>query len=100
MVLAVVASAVLNAMKVSNGNDETIPFDYFADADDPRVQKDLADHRPGRTPTPTTFRATRRPADGSGTEPSATVRQTSRGGSVGPLSVPGVHWFGERIHHI
>ena len=31
-------------MKVSNGRDETIPFDYFADADDPRVQKDLAEH--------------------------------------------------------
>ena len=37
--------AVLNAMKVSNGRDVTIAFDYFADADDPRVQKDLAEHR-------------------------------------------------------
>ncbi len=42
--IAVVLSAILNAMKVSNGKDETIPFDYFADADDPRVQKDLAEH--------------------------------------------------------
>jgi len=44
VVLAVVISAILNAMKVSNGCDETIAFDYFADADDPRVQKDLAEH--------------------------------------------------------
>src|SRR6478735_1662317 len=44
VVLAIVISAVLNAMKVSNGRDETIAFDYFADADDPRVQKDLAEH--------------------------------------------------------
>ena len=58
VVLAVVLSAILNAMKVSNGKDETIPFDYFADADDPRVQKDLDEHdvarravrRPGRHP--------------------------------------------------
>ncbi|MBL0747006.1 sodium:solute symporter [Nocardioides sp. G10] len=44
LVIAVVLSAIFNAMKVSNGSDETIPFDYFADADDPRVQKDLAEH--------------------------------------------------------
>jgi SSS family solute:Na+ symporter len=44
VVLAVVVSAILNAMKVSNGSDETIPFDYFADSDDPRVQKDLSEH--------------------------------------------------------
>jgi solute:Na+ symporter, SSS family len=44
LVIAVVLSAILNAAKVSNGQDETIPFDYFADADDPRVQKDLAEH--------------------------------------------------------
>ena len=44
LVVAVVLSAILNAMKVANGRDETIPFDYFADADDPRVQKDLAEH--------------------------------------------------------
>ena len=44
VVVAIVLSAVLNAMKVSNGSDETIAFDYFADADDPRVQKDLAEH--------------------------------------------------------
>lgn len=44
VVLATVISAVLNAMKVSNGRDETVSFDYFADADDPRVQKDLAEH--------------------------------------------------------
>ena len=44
LVVSVVLSAILNAMKVANGSDETIPFDYFADADDPRVQKDLAEH--------------------------------------------------------
>ncbi|KQV78044.1 sodium:solute symporter [Nocardioides sp. Root122] len=44
VVVAVVLSAILNAMKTSNGSDETIPFDYFADADDPRVQKDLSEH--------------------------------------------------------
>jgi SSS family solute:Na+ symporter len=42
--VAVVLSAICNSMKVSNGKDETIAFDYFADADDPRVQKDLAAH--------------------------------------------------------
>jgi SSS family solute:Na+ symporter len=42
--VSVVLSAILNAMKVSNGSDETIPFDYFADSDDPRVQKDLSEH--------------------------------------------------------
>ena len=44
LVISIVLSAILNAMKVSNGQDETIPFDYFADADDPRVRKDLAEH--------------------------------------------------------
>ncbi|WP_457206047.1 monocarboxylate uptake permease MctP [Nocardioides sp. P5_C9_2] len=44
LVIAVVLSAILNAAKVSNGEDETIAFDYVADADDPRVQKDLAEH--------------------------------------------------------
>ena len=44
LAIAIVLSAILNATKVSNGQDETIPFDYFADADDPRVQKDLAEH--------------------------------------------------------
>jgi SSS family solute:Na+ symporter len=42
MVIAVVLSAILNATKVSNGRDETVPRDYFADSDDPRVEKDLA----------------------------------------------------------
>src|SRR5690348_9190683 len=34
VVVAVVVTAVLRATHVSNGRDETIPFDYFADADD------------------------------------------------------------------
>ena len=40
--IAVVGSLVLNAVKVSNGADETAVADYHADADDPRVEKDLA----------------------------------------------------------
>jgi solute:Na+ symporter, SSS family len=44
VVIAVVLSAVLNAAKVTNGRDETIPFDYVADSDDPRVVKDLSSH--------------------------------------------------------
>ena len=50
VVLAVVLTAILNALKVSNGKDETIPFDYFADADDPRVQKDLTEHASHESP--------------------------------------------------
>jgi SSS family solute:Na+ symporter len=42
LVIAVVLSLVLNATKVSNGSDETTPGDYFADAGDPRVEKDKA----------------------------------------------------------
>ena len=78
VLLAVVISAILNALKVSNGKDETIAFDYFADADDPRVQKDLAEHDDAR-------RVVRRP----GRHP----RERS-----GPLALgkqcrsPGVHW--------
>ena len=40
VVVAVVGSAVLRTMKFSNGNDETADSDYFADAGDPRVEKD------------------------------------------------------------
>ena len=39
LVIAVVLTFVLNAMKVSNGSDETTTGDYFADAGDPRVEK-------------------------------------------------------------
>jgi SSS family solute:Na+ symporter len=42
LVVAVVLSAVLRTMKFSNGNDETTTSDYFADAGDPRVEKDKA----------------------------------------------------------
>jgi SSS family solute:Na+ symporter len=42
VVVAVVLSAVLNAVKVSNGGDETTLGDYHADAGDPRVEKDIA----------------------------------------------------------
>jgi SSS family solute:Na+ symporter len=37
VLVAVVLSAVLNALKVSNGTDATEPGDYHADAGDPRV---------------------------------------------------------------
>ncbi|MEO7943429.1 MAG: sodium:solute symporter [Marmoricola sp.] len=37
--VAVVLTVVLNAAKVTNGSDETTPGDYFADAGDPRVEK-------------------------------------------------------------
>jgi SSS family solute:Na+ symporter len=45
LVVTVVLTVILNLTKVSNGNDETIAFDYYADADDPRVVKDLEAHR-------------------------------------------------------
>ncbi len=45
--ISIVLSAILNALKVSNGQDETIAFDYFADTDDPRVQKNLTEQAPG-----------------------------------------------------
>ncbi|WP_269217236.1 monocarboxylate uptake permease MctP [Nocardioides sp. cx-173] len=42
LIVTVVLTLALNALKVSNGRDATSPGDYFADADDPRVQADLA----------------------------------------------------------
>jgi SSS family solute:Na+ symporter len=50
LAITVVLSAVLNAAGVSNGRDETMPFDYYADSDDPRVQKDLAEHKSHSSP--------------------------------------------------
>jgi SSS family solute:Na+ symporter len=41
LVVAVVLTFVLNALKVDSGKDETIRGDYFADAGDPRVEKNL-----------------------------------------------------------
>ena len=41
ILVAAVLTVVLNAAKVPNGSDATQPGDYFADADDPRVQADL-----------------------------------------------------------
>jgi SSS family solute:Na+ symporter len=40
VVVALVVSAALNAAKVPNGADETTAGDYYADAGDPRVEKD------------------------------------------------------------
>jgi SSS family solute:Na+ symporter len=42
LVVTVVLTVALNAAKVSNGSDETRAGDYFADAGDPRVEKDKA----------------------------------------------------------
>ena len=39
LVIAIVLTLILNAVKVSNGSDETTTGDYFADAGDPRVEK-------------------------------------------------------------
>lgn len=39
LIIAAVLSVILHAMKVSNGVDETIKGDYFAEAGDPRVEK-------------------------------------------------------------
>ncbi|MCW2758627.1 MAG: sodium:solute symporter [Nocardioidaceae bacterium] len=41
LLIVVVGSLVLNALKVPNGVDRTQPGDYYADADDPRVAHDL-----------------------------------------------------------
>ena len=42
LIIAVVATLILRALKVDAGRDETIRGDYFADAGDPRVEKNLA----------------------------------------------------------
>ncbi|WP_370518363.1 hypothetical protein [Nostocoides sp. HKS02] len=41
VIIAVVLTLVLRALKVAPGLDETIKGDYFADAGDPRVEKNL-----------------------------------------------------------
>ncbi len=41
LLVTVLLTLALNAGKISNGRDATEPGDYFADADDPRVQADL-----------------------------------------------------------
>jgi SSS family solute:Na+ symporter len=41
LLVAVVLSAALNAMKVANGRDATVTSDYSADKDDPTVAHDL-----------------------------------------------------------
>jgi solute:Na+ symporter, SSS family len=52
VIVAVIVTLVLNAMKVSNGRDETIKGDYFADAGDPRVERHLTDDVHLTTGTP------------------------------------------------
>ncbi len=51
VIVAVVLTVVLNAMKVSNGRDETLKGDYFVDAGDPRVDP-LAEPLSETTPSP------------------------------------------------
>ncbi len=70
LVLAVVLSAILNATKVSNGRDETVARDYFADSDDPRVEKDLAARGTTIESAPRTRRQARR-RSGPSSSPSA-----------------------------
>ncbi|MEP6814394.1 MAG: sodium:solute symporter, partial [Marmoricola sp.] len=54
LIVAVVLSVVLNAAKLSNGRDRTMPGDYYSEAGDPRVDADLAQHhaQPGGGPAP------------------------------------------------
>lgn len=40
-IVSVIGTAILHAMKVSNGRDETTPQDYFADEGDPRAEKTI-----------------------------------------------------------
>ncbi|WP_310962018.1 monocarboxylate uptake permease MctP [Nocardioides terrisoli] len=44
VIVSVVLTLVLNATKVGAPVDETAPGDYYADADDPRVARDLIEH--------------------------------------------------------
>jgi SSS family solute:Na+ symporter len=41
LLIAIVATLILRALKVDPGTDDTIKGDYFADAGDPRVEKNL-----------------------------------------------------------
>ncbi|GAB3069696.1 monocarboxylate uptake permease MctP [Phycicoccus sp. Root563] len=42
LVIAAILTVLFNALKVDSGKDETIRGDYFADADDPRVEKNVS----------------------------------------------------------
>jgi SSS family solute:Na+ symporter len=44
IIVAVVITVMMRAVKVGNGTDETTVGDYYADAGDPRVERDLAEH--------------------------------------------------------
>jgi SSS family solute:Na+ symporter len=48
VLIAVVLTLALRAAKVSNGTDQTMSYDYFADVSDPTVAQDLALHGGGR----------------------------------------------------
>ena len=53
LLVAVVLSAALNAMKVANGRDATVTSDYYADKDDPTVAHDLQRRNDLEAPTAT-----------------------------------------------
>jgi solute:Na+ symporter, SSS family len=44
VVVAIVVTVLLRAAKVGNGSDRTVTTDYYADAGDPRVDRDLEEH--------------------------------------------------------
>jgi SSS family solute:Na+ symporter len=44
VLVAVVLTVLLRLGKVGNGTDRTVTSDYYADAGDPRVDRDLAEH--------------------------------------------------------
>ena len=46
LVVAVLLTLVLRALKVGNGNDMTVQSDYFADAGDPGVQRTVDESQP------------------------------------------------------
>jgi SSS family solute:Na+ symporter len=50
VLVAVLLTFVLRALKVANGTDETSPSDYHADAGDPDVE-DVLEGEPGTAPT-------------------------------------------------
>ena len=53
LLVAVVLSAALKAMKVANGRDATVTSDYYADQDDPTVAHDLQRANDLEAPTAT-----------------------------------------------
>jgi SSS family solute:Na+ symporter len=44
VLVAVVLTLAFRAAKMSNGTDQTMSYDYFADVSDPTVAQDLREH--------------------------------------------------------